>query len=246
MISERPAIERRIDRWKECLCSYVAIYGNSDVDHSVRIRHATPQLNALAEMFEEIKTRSKFKGGWKDQTVMVWGRGARILQKPTKTHEEYSLSLYDGRLGMDAHLAFTNLIRNMTDEFWIELAKLCEETSVKWFTNQYPRDYDKNPVNKELYKHSKSVVFSLLRNSIVADQLKDESGGIGFFEWQWSVEGDWQAMLNEAAIAVRRVNRLNYHLWRWYYQTSYRWLKEFAKKNGHDFKTLLKQRFPED
>lgn len=245
MSAERPEIERMIDRWKECLAGYVDIYVDADVEQSVRMQHAAPQLRVLGDMFEEIKARSKVKGNWGDQRWMVWEKGAQILEKPKKTTEEYAFCLYDGRLSMEAHIRFTQFIRNMTDEFWIELAKLCEETSVEWFTNQYPRGYDKSPVNRELYKHSKSVVFSLLRNSIIADQLEDESGGIGFFEWHWSLETDWQMMLDEAAIAVRRVQKLNYHLWRWHYQTSYRWLKEFAKKNGHDFKALLKQKFPE-
>lgn len=242
MIAPRPEIER----WKDTLAGYVDVHYHTDAEHNVRIRHAWPQILVLEEMFEEIKRRAKVRASWKDITLMAVGGGVRIFAKPKKIAGEFTLGIYAGEIFMEADLWPPSYIRYMTDEFWITLAKLCEKTRVSWFTNQFPNGYNENKVNVTLYKHEKSVFFSIMRNYLIAAQLEKDTEGMGDFNWKWDMQGDWNAMLDEAAVAVQCVYDMNYRLWRWHYQTTYKWLKKWAKKEGWDFQTALKQQFPDD
>jgi hypothetical protein len=205
-----------------------------------------PQIEVLSEIFEEFKHRASIRTKWREWKLSAWGANMSVHHKTHKTQCPFDLGFYEGKLHLSSYLPNHIYLRYATDAFWIELAHLCEETDVKWDTHEFPRDYNASETNRTLYRTEKSVFFCMMRNYWIGMQLEGGNGGIGGFSLTWLLDGDWRKLLEEGGKAIRRIYALNYHLWRWHYQTTYRWLRKDAKERGYDFNLALKQFFPDD
>lgn len=93
-------------------------------------------------------------------------------------------------------------------------------------------------VNRELLRHEKSAIFSLIRDVILFEQVNALDNLGARLSVSWPLSTFSAETLNLATMALKCLNRINYSLYRLSYQRLRKNLRHYAKESGMDWRVL--------
>jgi hypothetical protein len=184
-------------------------------------------MNILDYVFHEAIALAKIRDEW-GVFHNIYTFGQAVSFKSKKFGLPFVFGTHLDKIYVRADVGFAKYLRYMKDDFWSLLSGLEGLGELTFDAYSEPKS-DGRPGMDLLFKNKVSVVYIMMRNYVLLTQANGEQDDLNHFgklQIEWSVSVGFDELLAKVSESVRRLHRLNYLLYRPYYQRQQKWLKE--------------------
>ncbi|RAJ20965.1 hypothetical protein LX77_02959 [Gelidibacter algens] len=207
------------DNWDIILNNYInTTFHPQDFSHDVNKKAFFDTNNLLAEISNYFFDYGKFRDkiDYSKCSLNFFGQNLFLKSFKTKSIFRWGLDMRNFYISYDIHNPQS--IKSMGDEFWLDFLKLTEFGEFYFQENEVNNSEEK----KMFAKYKKSNLFRLMSNYFVHeiqnievdDNEKYRSFGLGTFKVKWSIETEWDVLINESSKVFEIFHRLDYKLWK--------------------------------
>lgn len=139
--------------------------------------------------------------------------GLEVFYQSAKIESLYRFGTDDEGFFMSTDLFYAENIRKMNDGFWYRVAELSRLGKLDLWENIV---FENTEMRREphLHRKSKSVVYSMIRNSIALEHRYGSCEDLGALFIRWEYDTPWDELLLKGSHALRNLYGLNLELWK--------------------------------
>lgn len=214
------------EQWESSLDSYLHCIFNSEQYPADFHEPAMTFMDVLDSVFHKAISAAKIRDEW---TVFcnIYPGGQAVSFKSEKLGTPFLFGTSLDKIYVRTDIGFATYLRYMKDDFWSILSGLEGIGELSFDAYSKPEN-DGNTGTDLLFKNDVSAVYIMMRNYVLLTQADEEQDGLNHFgrlQVEWPVSVGFDDLLSKVTESVRRLYRLNYLLYRPYYQQRQKWLK---------------------
>ncbi len=155
-----------------------------------------------------------FKDNFDTSKMSLGFYGPTLIIKSIKTGKALYLSSDLGGLYLETELCHSENIKNMDDDFWLELFELKKFKRFEYLENtnfsiQTQRKYP------ELFHTYKNTIYLMFRQFFLSKLECYEDIDLGSLKVKWKAdEEDFTTIIQEICLAFKSMYKMNYKLWK--------------------------------
>lgn len=139
--------------------------------------------------------------------------GPSLIIKSIKTGGTYYLATDLEGIYLTTSFLHADNLKNMSDDFWIELFELKKFSGFEYEENSY-FTIDVQRKYPELFHTYKDTLFLMFRKFFLSHTENHNDIDIGDFKVKWKPDEDFSKMIEEICLVLKSMYKMDYKLWK--------------------------------
>jgi len=169
--------------------------------------------NVLGKIADLAIDFGNFKDKFDTSKMYVNLYGPSLIIKSTKTNITFYLSTDLDGIYLEAYFHNAENLKNMDDDFWLELFELKKLDGFEYNENAY-FTIDVQRKYPELFHTYKNTMFLMFRKFFLSATEKHRDIDLGSLKVKWKSTMDFDSMIEQVCLAFKSMYKINYKLWK--------------------------------
>ena len=205
---------KEFDNWIEILNKYSrSRFSESRLSENDSIDLTYETSGVLGKMAELAIKYGNFKDTFDTSKMYLNIYGPSLIIKSIKTNQTLYLSTDLEGIYLETSFLQAENLKNMGDDFWLELFELKKFSGFEYSENSYFAD-DVQRKYPELFYSYKNTLFLMFRKYFLSHTENHEDIDLGHFKVLWKPTQDFYNMIKEICLVFSLMYKMNYKLWK--------------------------------
>ncbi|AFM03950.1 hypothetical protein Fleli_1528 [Bernardetia litoralis DSM 6794] len=207
---------KEFDSWVEILNRHRdSMFSNKNLSQEDDMKLTFETVGVFSNIADLAIEYGNFKDKFDTSNMYINLYAPQLIIKSTKTNQTIYLSADLKGIYLETSFLYSQNLKNMDDDFWLELLELkkfkgFEHDLNSYFSNETQRKYP------ELFQSNKNTIFLMFREFFFSkiEEIDDIDLGNFTVTWEANEDFDFSTMVEEICLVFRLIYKINYRLWK--------------------------------